>query len=137
MGTEYIISKKKKPKKDGHLLFVVDDDQIMRRTLKRYLESKDFSVMTIKDGYDALVKLDEITPALIISDIRMEKLDGLSLLAALKNRLETKSIPVIFMTAYADDKIIKQSQSLGASFFLTKPFPLPSLEELVNKILKK
>ncbi len=137
MGTEYIITKKKPRERDRPLLFVVDDDPVMRISLEKYLESNNYQVISIENGYEVLVKLDEVIPDLIISDIRMEKLDGLTLMEALRNRVETRKIPVIFMTAYADDSIIDQAKNLGAVFFLTKPFPLPTLTDLLAKLISR
>ncbi len=137
MGTEYIICKNKPRRRERPLIFVVDDDPIIRTSIEKFLKARDYKAFPIEDGYDVLVKLDEVLPDLIISDIRMEKLDGLTLLKALRNRSETSKIPVIFMTAFAEDKIIKQAKELGASFFLEKPFPLPSLIGLLKRILGK
>jgi CheY-like chemotaxis protein len=137
MNSEYMIVRENPKKQKRPLLFVVDDDPIIRKSLERSLTANNYEVVAIADGCDVLMKLEEKTPDLIISDIRMERLDGLTLLYALRNRLETRNIPVIFMTAYAEDEIIEEARHLGASFFLTKPFPLPSLIEILKNFVPR
>ena len=117
------------------LIFVVDDDPIIRISLSKYLASRGLEVKSIKDGFDVLVLLENHTPDIIISDIRMDKLDGLSLLKGLHTRLETRDIPVIFMSAYADDDMFNEAHKLGAEFLLTKPFQMAAMYNLVQKIL--
>ncbi len=129
MNTEYIQAGKRRT-----YIFVVDDDPIMRASLDKYLTGKGRRVKAIRDGYDVLVDLEKEKPDLIVSDIRMEKLDGISLLKGMQNRIETARIPVIFMSAHADDEIMNQAKDLGAKFFLIKPFPLSSVLELIEKM---
>lgn len=123
------------PTRDHRPVFVVDDDPVMRSTLKTYLASKGFEVRTIADGLDALIALEKETPLLIVSDIRMEKCDGLTLLRGLQNRAETSRIPVVFISAYADDDMMMEARNLGATFFLTKPFPLSALQKIIAHIV--
>ncbi len=65
----------------------------------------------------------------------MPKLDGLTLMKGLQNREESRDIPVIFMSGYADDEMFTKAKELGAKFFLAKPFPLEKLDDLIDKIL--
>jgi len=127
----------KPPGPDGRTVFVVDDDPVMRSTLKTYLSARGFSVRTIADGLDALMALEKEIPLLIVSDIRMEKCDGLTLLRGLQNRAETSRIPVVFISAYADDDMMMEARKLGASFFLTKPFPLSALQHIIARIVPR
>ena len=133
--TEYIITRNKKTANNRVLVFVVDDDPVMRSALTEYLSDKGFKVRAIADGVDALLALEREAPRLIVSDIRMEKCDGLTLLRGLQNRAETRSIPVIFISAFADDEMMNQARQLGASHFMTKPFPLASLHQQIVNIL--
>jgi two-component system, OmpR family, phosphate regulon response regulator PhoB len=133
--TEYIITNKKKPAAERGLVFVVDDDPVMRSALTMYLSEKGFKVRAIADGIDALLALEREAPRLIVSDIRMEKCDGLTLLRGLQNRAETRGIPVIFISAFADDEMMNQARELGASHFFIKPFPLASLHQHIVTLL--
>ena len=117
------------------MVFVVDDDPMMRDSLKRYLVKAGFDVKTETDGFEVLLLLEYMIPDLIISDIRMPKLDGITLLEGMKNRYKTKNIPVIFMSGQSNDEIIERAKELGARFFLFKPFPLDYLDGRIKKIL--
>ncbi len=119
--------------RDKKLVLVVDDDETMRYSLDRYLKKRGIEVKTVADGFDVLLMCLYLTPDLIISDIRMPKLDGMTLLEGLKNNEDTRNIPVIFMSAYADDEVMERAKELGARYFLIKPFPYENLEELLCK----
>jgi CheY-like chemotaxis protein len=120
---------------DKKLIFIVDDDPVMRQSLTRYISQLGYQARPVQDGFDVLVMLEYYHPDLIISDIRMPKLDGITLLQGLRNREQTRDIPVIFMSGCATDEILGRAKELGAKFFLFKPFPLSYLGELIAKIL--
>ena len=121
------------PKKK--MVLVVDDDPIIRNSLKRYIDGLGFDAKAVTDGFDVLLLLEYLRPDLIITDIRMPKLDGITLLQALGNKKETRDIPVIFMSAYNNDEIMEQAKELGAKFFLIKPFSLKYLGELIFQFM--
>ena len=118
------------------LIFIVDDDVIFKDALQKYLSRSrhGFKVLAFGDGIEVLVQCLQKCPDLIISDIRMPKLDGISLMEGIKNRKETAKIPIIFMSAYIVDEILDRAKQLGARHFLFKPFPLDYLDELIDKI---
>ncbi len=117
------------------LIFVVDDDTILRNAIKRFLCSRGFEVKALEDGFDVLLLCEYLHPDLIISDIRMPKLDGITLLEGLRNREATRDIPVIFMSAFGNDEILDKARELGAEFFLLKPFQVSYLEEVIEHAL--
>lgn len=117
------------------LIFVVDDDQCLRYSLERYFTRYDVEVKSLSNGFEVLLLCMFLIPDLIISDIRMPKLDGVTLLQSLKNNEATRHIPVIFMSAYPSDKIMESAKELGARYFLIKPFPLEYLDELIPRVM--
>ena len=119
------------------LILVVDDDEFMRYSLNRYLTSHGYRVKTMKDGFDVLLACLYLMPDLIITDIRMPRLDGVTLLEGLRNRPETRNIPVIFMSAFSTDETMEDARKLGAEFFLVKPFPNEKLRALIDMILAR
>lgn len=116
-------------------ILVVDDDPVIGKAIEGYLTDKGYKVMVSEDGYDVLVICEEFLPDMILSDIKMPKLDGITLLEALKNNSKTKHIPVVFMSAYREDDLLQKAVKLGAEHFLFKPFPLDALEYSLSKIL--
>jgi two-component system nitrogen regulation response regulator GlnG len=115
------------------MIFVVDDDQTIRYSLQRYLNKLGFEVKTLANGFEVLLLSMYMVPDLLISDIRMPKLDGVTLLKALKNNEATRNVPVIFMSAYPKDEILEEAKTLGAKYFLIKPFPLEYLDDLLHR----
>jgi CheY-like chemotaxis protein len=117
------------------LIYAVDDDQSLLYSMARFLSRYDVEVKTLSNGFEVLLMCMYMVPDLIISDIRMPKLDGVSLLQGLKNNEATKDVPVIFMSAYPSDRIMEQAKELGARYFLIKPFPLEYIQELLPRAL--
>ena len=82
---------------------VVDDSMLIRHTVCRFLEARGFAVESATNGAEALEKLGEMRPAVIITDLEMPKMSGLDLIAALKARPETAAIPVVVLAGRRSD----------------------------------
>jgi CheY-like chemotaxis protein len=80
---------------DDHSVLVVEDDSTVRELLK-YRLGKQYDVRTADDGEEALARIEDQAPDLIISDVMMPKMDGFSLYSALESKPETRVIPFIF-----------------------------------------
>lgn len=117
-------------------ILVVDDSTNIRRMIVAALEKSGYEVSSFENGFEVIKNIDSIKPDLIIADIMMPKLDGLKMLMALKNRPETKDIPLIFLTAKSDVKSVAEGINLGAKSYLTKPIVLEELLSKVKAILK-
>ena len=116
-------------------VWVVDDDKSIRWVLERALAQERLAVATFDNAADLLRRLETEQPAVIISDIRMPGMDGLSLLEALKR--QCPEIPVIIMTAYSDlDRAVKAFQG-GAYEYLSKPFDVDELVSLTQRVLRQ
>ncbi len=112
-------------------ILVVDDSPNIRRLVVNALEGAGYEVTSFENGFEVIKNIESVGPDLIIADIMMPKLDGLKMLMALKNRKETKEIPVVFLTAKSDVKSVAEGINLGAKSYLTKPIVL---EELIDKV---
>lgn len=112
-------------------ILAVEDESNIRDNLQQILELSNFEAIVAQDGVEGLQLAIETQPDLIISDIRMPNLDGYGLLAALRGHADTRSIPVIFLTAKADRPDLRKGMELGADDYLTKPF---TPEELLNAV---
>lgn len=121
--------------KDKFLVLVVDDDPSLRYSLERYFGKYDVEVKTLGNGFEVLLFCLYMTPDLIVTDIRMPKLDGVTMLQGLRENLATADVPVIFMSAYPTDSVMEKARELGAKYFLIKPFPLEYLDELIARAL--
>lgn len=81
------------------LALVVDDSMLIRHMLRRFLETRGFSVETATDGAEALGMLKTIRPDLILTDLKMPNIDGYQLIQALSASPDTSSVPVVVLAA--------------------------------------
>lgn len=115
---------------DGPTVLIVDDNADMREYLGNIL-STTYHVITANNGSDALNKIKEFDPALVLTDIMMPIMDGLQLLKEIKNNKDTSHIPVILLTARAGEESRIEGYETGADDYLVKPF---SANELIARI---
>src|SRR5579862_8088703 len=118
-------------------LLLVDADPRSVRVLEVSLKKAGYSVTTSTDGLDALAKIESLTPDLVLSDTRLPKLDGYTLVRKLKDRAEWAGIPVVFLTSQKsiEDKI--RGLELGVEDYLTKPIFVRELIARVNLLLAR
>lgn len=117
----------------GQTILILEDDPSVRTLLEKSLTARGYVVRSAEDGLAGLTVLEGWTPDLLIVDVMMPRLDGMTFVRAIKNRGETKPIPVIFLTAKNDPKSMIAGINLGARYYITKPFVV---EELISKIQK-
>lgn len=82
------------------LALVVDDSMLIRHTVCRFLEERDYTVESATNGLDALTLLDRMKPDLIVTDLQMPKMDGGELISAIKSRPLLAGIPVVVLTSH-------------------------------------
>jgi DNA-binding response OmpR family regulator len=118
-------------------LLLVDADPRSVRVLEVSLKKAGYSVTTATDGLDALAKIESLTPDLVLSDTRLPKLDGYSLVRKLKERMEWAAIPIVLLTSQKsiEDKI--RGLELGVEDYLTKPIFVRELIARVNLLIAK
>ena len=116
----------------GKQVLLIEDDAAVRMLVSRVLTAYGFKVHSAADGLDGLMRLEGgPRPDLVIADIMMPRLDGMSFVQAIKARPETASIPVIFLTAKSDPRSMVEGLAIGARFYVTKPF---QIEDLMSKV---
>jgi CheY-like chemotaxis protein len=116
-------------------VLAVDDDQVIRGLLQVNLEMEGHDVVTAVDGRDALAKVAEHHPDLILLDIMMPHVSGWDVLEQLKADPATADIPVVFLSARAMEADIRKGQALGVDRYVTKPFDPIDLMDLVSELL--
>ena len=120
---------------DKKSILLIEDEESVRQMVSRLLTKNNYDVKEAVDGLDGLRKLDQEYPDLIIADVMMPNLDGLTLTKALKRHRETKAIPVIFLTAKGDARSMIEGINVGAKYYVTKPFQMEDLLDKVGKVL--
>lgn len=114
---------------------VVDDDPKICTLLEKFLTKKDFTVITATSGEKALEKVKKEIPLVVLLDIKMPGMDGITALKKIKEINE--HMAVIMITGVKDESIAKEAMELGAYDYITKPFDLNYLEmSLLTKILQ-
>jgi DNA-binding response OmpR family regulator/cellulose synthase/poly-beta-1,6-N-acetylglucosamine synthase-like glycosyltransferase len=108
-------------------ILCIDDEESIRKLVTTALRRAGYEVITANNGHEALERLREAIPDLIISDINMPGMDGLSFLRELRSDASLKEIPLILLTALGDTADIEEGLNLGADDYLTKPFEMREL----------
>ncbi|HEX9700734.1 MAG TPA: response regulator [Acidobacteriota bacterium] len=117
----------------NHIL-VVDDESDVRELLSKFLTRRGYEVNTASDGMAAMEAIRDNRPDIVLLDIRLPKIDGLSVLQRLRD--ESENVAIITMSGVADEDTARRSLELGAADFITKPFNLPYLEtSLLAKLI--
>ena len=116
-------------------VLVVDDEVYILHILDFILGAENYDVITAMNGEQALEKVREEKPDLIVLDIMMPKLDGYETCRLIKSDPKTKSIPVILLTAKGREVDQKLGREVGASDYITKPFSPSKLIDRVQSIL--
>lgn len=119
----------------GKKILVVDDDPITTEIVKNDLIANGYEVASAKNGLDGLERSAGEKPDLIILDIMMAKMDGYTMLRKLREDDNTKSIPVIILSAY--DKMKDLFRFEGISDYIIKPFKADDLLLRVARALKQ
>lgn len=117
-------------------ILVVDDDPTCRELLRRLLPRAGHTVVVATNGRDALNALAEHTPQLILLDLAMPQMDGLSFLRRLRETPQFKELPVILCTALASRDTVRIAASLGVKDYLVKSdYTIHTLLERVGRYL--
>lgn len=118
-------------------LLVVDDEAILLKAVAATLRAEGYEVTTARSGKDALVRVNQTMPDLIISDIRMPGMDGYELARILRSNARTTLVPIIFLTAKGDRKDRIDGFRSGVDAYLTKPFDPDELLAVISGILSR
>ena len=118
------------------LVMVVDDSITMRKVTGRVLERHNFEVSTAKDGLDALERMAERVPDLMLLDIEMPRMDGYELATAMKGDPRLRNVPIIMITSRTGEKHRQRAFEIGVERYLGKPYQENELLRNVNDLLK-
>jgi two-component system alkaline phosphatase synthesis response regulator PhoP/two-component system response regulator VicR len=117
-------------------ILVVDDEPHIVRLVQVNLEKAGYVVVTASNGREALETVASEQPDLMVLDVMMPEMDGLETLKRLKDNPQTHEIPVILLTAKAQDEDVFEGWKSGADLYLTKPFNPGELLLFVQRIFK-
>lgn len=112
-------------------ILIVEDNQILREGLRDILSYEGFSIFTAVHGQDALDQMRTITPDLILSDISMPEMDGITFFKSVRSHSDWVTIPFVFLTARGEKDDVLTGKNLGVEDYLIKPL---SREELLTAV---
>ena len=116
-------------------VLVVDDEVNIVTSLEYVMKAAGFDVATAYDGEEALAKIAEIVPDLVILDVMMPKLDGFEVCEKVRANPLWKSVLIVMLTAKGRDSEREKGLSLGANDYLTKPFSTHDIVKRVKELL--
>lgn len=122
-----------KPKR----ILIVEDDEDILNLLNWHLKAADFQVLTAKNGRDGLTIAGDEHPDLILLDLMLPGLDGLSICKSLKKRDDTASIPIVMLTARGEEADRIVGLELGADDYVIKPFSPRELVLRIQAVLRR
>lgn len=117
------------------MILIVDDSVTARRFVRAALEARGYSVAEATDGEAALASLEKAVPVLVISDVNMGPMDGLSLLSEIRRRFTPKQLPVLMLTTEAGDELKARGRAAGATGWLVKPFDPQRMGAVIEHVL--
>ncbi len=116
-------------------VLVVDDEAEIRQLLSTMLTMMGYQSYVAEDGLDALEKILEYQPDILILDVMMPRMDGLTLCRKLRGMQETADLPIIFLSGKAHQEAIQEGLHAGANRYLIKPTGLDELTRNIDEVL--
>ncbi len=123
-----------KQKQDTKLILIVDDEARMRRFMQMNLDLEGYRVIEASNGLEALDRVREDLPDLVLLDVMMPELDGFEALRIIR---ETSTVPVIMLTVRDDESDKVKGLELGADDYVTKPFSPRELASRIKAVLRR
>jgi two-component system chemotaxis response regulator CheY len=116
-------------------ILVVDDSKLVRSMVRGALEADHHQVRDVPDAKSAIEELDRAPADLVITDVNMPEVDGLSLVRLLRQRPRERFIPILVLTTESAETMKQQGREAGATGWLVKPFDPARLREVVLRVL--
>ncbi len=116
-------------------LLLVEDEEELIKIVETYFRDEGFDVRVALSAENALSLLSSFTPDIIVSDVKMGRMDGFQFLEVIRKMPLVKNVPLIFLTIMDDRTSVERAAKLGASGYLTKPFDVEELHEKIREVL--
>lgn len=113
----------------------VDDSASVRQMVKMTLAGAGYEVVQANDGAEGLATAQNTAADMVITDLNMPNMDGLTLIRELRKLPAYRGVPIIFLTTESDDGMKSEAKSAGATGWITKPFQQDQLVNVVKKVL--
>ena len=117
-------------------ILIIDDDIYMRNLLNKLLKRKGYETALAEDGQEGVAIAKQMHPDLIILDVVMPRMDGLTASKLIKNYKPLSRVPIIFLSAAASEKDTQAAVDTGVEVYITKPFDVNNLINIVQDMLE-
>ena len=114
-------------------ILVAEDEPMLLKTIELKLKKEGYEVIATADGRDAIAKIRETDPDMVLTDIMMPYASGLEIVSIVKQGV--KKVPVIILSAMEQEKVVMEAFELGADDYITKPFSLNELAIRVKRLM--
>jgi two-component system chemotaxis response regulator CheY len=116
-------------------ILAVDDSPSLRMAVRTALVSAGYAVTEASDGIDALAKVAGTRFDLVLTDLNMPNMDGLTLIRELRKMPAQAGVPIVFLTTESDDSMKQAAKAAGATGWLVKPFDPEQLVRIARKVI--
>lgn len=118
------------------LVMVVDDSITVRKVTTRLLERHGMEVVTAKDGIEAIARLQDVHPDIMLLDIEMPRMDGFEVATLVRHDERLKDLPIVMITSRTGEKHRERAKTIGVNDYLGKPYQESQLLEAIGKLVK-
>ncbi len=119
----------------GNSILIVDDSISMRQSVRFVLEQEGFSVTEAGDGIEGLAKQDGTKFDLMLTDVNMPNMDGLSMIRSIRSGGMNKFTPILVLTTESQGAVVEEGKKCGATGWIVKPFTPEKLVSTMRKVL--
>jgi two-component system, chemotaxis family, chemotaxis protein CheY len=119
----------------GAAILIVDDSVSIRQSVRFILEQNGYTVFEGADGAEGLKRLSEQKVQLVITDINMPNMDGLSMVRKIRETEGIKFLPILVLTTESQGSMVEEGKKAGATGWIVKPFNNDKLIETIKKVL--
>lgn len=116
-------------------ILIVDDDMGIRMLLSKFMQREGFEIITAEDGLQGVEEAKKHHPNLVILDVVMPRMDGLTAARLIKFYKPLTKVPIIFLTAKDAEKEIELAEESRADVYITKPFDVHQVIQIVHELL--
>ncbi len=119
----------------GKVILTVDDSASVRQMVSFTLKNEGYDIVEAVDGVDAMEKLEETPPNMVLTDLNMPNMDGIELIKNIRANPNFKFIPIILLTTESQAEKKKAGKEAGATGWIVKPFKPEQLIGVIKKVL--
>ena len=123
------------PARETPVVMVTDDSVTVRKVTTRLLERNGYEVVTAKDGMDAIAKLEDVKPDVMLLDIEMPRMDGFEVATHVRHDSRLKDVPIIMITSRTGEKHRERAFDIGVNCYMGKPFQENELLNTIRELL--